>query len=192
MWGVPDYISYCTVTLGRFMLGAWIFRMGWMQRTSELRPLFQRWAVILLCAGILLSLANMRLYGINEALAFAVDPLPHLVLALGYAAVIVAVCTSESVRLAMRGVAAVGRTALTNYLLQSVMYVFVLYGFGFGLLDSLGATLCLGLAIATYALQVILSSWWVRRFRFGPVEWIWRSLTYGQRQPMRLIASDHT
>jgi uncharacterized protein len=190
MWGVPDYISYCTVTLGRFMLGAWIFRMGWMQRTNELRPLFRRWAVILFCAGILLSLANMRLYEINEALAFAVDPLPHLVLALGYGAIVVAACKNESIRLALGGVAAVGRTALTNYLLQSVMYVFVLYGFGFGLLDALGATLCLALALVTFAMQVLFSNWWVRRFRFGPMEWIWRSLTYGQRQPMRLITSD--
>lgn len=188
MWGVPDYISYCTVTLGRFMLGAWIFRMGWMQRTNELRPLFQRWAVILFCAGILLSLGNMWLYKTNEALAFAIDPLPHLVLALGYGAVIVAICKYESMRHAFGGVAAVGRTALTNYLLQSVVYVFFLYGFGFGLLDVLGATLCLGLALTTFAMQIFFSRWWVRRFRFGPLEWIWRSLTYGQRQPMRLIA----
>ncbi len=192
MWGVPDYISYCSVTLGRFMLGAWIFRKGWMQRTDELRPLFRRWAVILVSTGISLSLVTTALYEINEAVAWAIDPLPHLVLALGYGALIVSVCKNESARRAMSGIAAVGRTALTNYLLQSLMYVFVLYGFGFGLLDRLGASLCLSLALATFTLQVLLSSWWVRRFRFGPMEWIWRSLTYGQRQPMRLIVEPET
>jgi uncharacterized protein len=188
MWGTPDYISYCTVTLGRFMLGAWIFRKGWIQRSQELRPLFVRWAKILVGAGLLLSLANMRLYEVNESLAYAIDPLPHLVLALGYGAVVVSICKNQSVRRALGGVAAVGRTALSNYLLQSVMYVFVLYGFGFGLLDHLGATLCLVLAVVTFSLQVMLSSWWVRRYRFGPMEWIWRSLTYGQKQAMPLTA----
>ncbi|MCH9692886.1 MAG: DUF418 domain-containing protein [Gammaproteobacteria bacterium] len=186
MWGVPFYIHYCATALGRFMLGAWIFRQGWLQNTSTLRPVFRRWAGILIGTGVALVLAGMGISQFSEALAFSFDPLPQLVLALGYAAAIVALCRSERFRNAMRGVAAVGRTALTNYLLQSLIYVFVLFGFGLGLLNVLGATLCFALAVAFFAVQIWASGWWVTRFRFGPVEWLWRSLTYGKRQPFRL------
>ena len=86
------------------------------------------------------------------------------------------------------GIASVGRTALTNYLMQSLVYIFILYGFGLGLLVVLGQTLCFVMAVATFAIQMWLSSWWLRKYRFGPVEWLWRSLTYRQRQPF-LISS---
>jgi uncharacterized protein len=189
MWGTPDYIPYCTTSLGRFMLGAWIFRQGWLQRTDRFRLQFRRWAAILIPGGIVLSLVSMKIDEISDATAWVFDPVPQLVLALGYGALVVSLCQSEAFRNAMGGVAAIGRTALTNYLLQGVMYVFVLYGFGFGLLNMLGATTCLLLAVLTFIVQVQLSHWWVRRFQFGPMEWVWRSLTYGQMQPMRRAES---
>ncbi len=190
MWGMPFYIKYCATALGRFMLGAWIFRQGWLQKTATLRPEFRRWAMILIGSGITLTIVGFGIDRISGALAYVFAPLPQLVLALGYGAAIVALCQSENFRSAMKGVAAVGRTALSNYLLQSVMYIFVLYGFGFGLLNILGATLCFVLAVGFFALQMWASSWWVERFRFGPLEWVWRSLTYKQRQPFRLTVSD--
>lgn len=78
-----------------------------------------------------------------------------------------------------------GRMALTNYLSQSVVYLAVFYGFGLTLLGRVGAAFCLALSIVVFAGQVALSSWWLRRFQFGPAEWLWRSLTYGARQPIR-------
>jgi uncharacterized protein len=76
--------------------------------------------------------------------------------------------------------------ALTNYLTHSFFYVFLFWGFGLGLLGRVGATFCVALSLAIFAAQIALSSWWLHRFRFGPAEWLWRSLTYGARQPMRL------
>ena len=186
MWTMPFYVYYCANALGRFMLGAWIFRQGWLQTTSIMRPAFRRWALILIGSGIALTLVGYQISDLNGALAHSFSPLPHLLLALGYGAAVVALCQNEKFRRAMTGVAAVGRTALSNYLLQSVMYIFVLFGFGFGLLSQLGATLCLAIAVVFFAIQMLLSSWWVRHFRFGPAEWVWRSLTYKQRQPFRL------
>lgn len=188
MWGMPFYIHYCATALGRFMLGAWIFRQGWLQSTSTLRPAFRRWSILLIGAGLALTFAGRGIDQLSGALAYSFSPLPQLVLALGYGAAIVALCGSERFRNAMSGVAAVGRTALTNYLLQSVMYLFVLYGFGLGLIDRLGATLCLLLAIGFFSIQMWTSRWWMSRFRFGPMEWVWRSLTYKQLQPFRLTA----
>lgn len=84
--------------------------------------------------------------------------------------------------------AAVGRTALSNYLLQSIVCTTIFYSYGLGLFGKVPPSGGLAIALVLFALQIPLSVWWLRRFRFGPVEWLWRSLTYGKAQPMRLAA----
>ncbi len=84
-----------------------------------------------------------------------------------------------------RAFAAVGRTAFTNYLLQTVVATTVFYGHGLGLFGRVSRFEALGFVVAVWVGQVILSVVWLRSFRFGPVEWLWRTLTYGERQPMR-------
>ena len=81
-------------------------------------------------------------------------------------------------------VGAVGRMALTNYLLQSVAFVLLFFGYGLGWFGQTGAFYGLILATAIFALQIVFSQWWLKRFRFGPAEWLWRTLTYGKLQPM--------
>jgi len=78
-----------------------------------------------------------------------------------------------------------GRMALTNYLLQSVICTTIFYSYGFGLYDKVGPAACIILTILVYMIQVPLSIWWLKRFQFGPMEWLWRSLTYWRVQPMR-------
>ncbi len=78
---------------------------------------------------------------------------------------------------------AVGRMALTNYLLQSILLVPLCMAFS--LFDRVTPVMGLLLAIAVAMIQVPLSNWWLTRFRFGPAEWLWRSITYGQAQKMR-------
>jgi uncharacterized protein len=75
--------------------------------------------------------------------------------------------------------------ALTNYLAQSVVLSLLFYGYGLGLYGRLGSAAGAGIGLALYAGQVAFSCAWLRRYRFGPVEWVWRSLTYGRGQPMR-------
>ena len=84
-----------------------------------------------------------------------------------------------------RAFAAVGRTAFTNYLLQTVVATTVFYGHGLGLFGRVTRFEALIFVVAVWVGQVILSVLWLRTFRFGPVEWLWRTLTYGERQPMR-------
>ncbi|ESS13063.1 MAG: putative membrane protein [uncultured archaeon A07HR60] len=84
-----------------------------------------------------------------------------------------------------RGFAAVGRTAFTNYLLQTVVATSVFYGHGLGLFGSVSRVETMGFVAAVWIAQIVLSVLWLRKFRFGPVEWLWRTLTYGQRQPLR-------
>ena len=78
-----------------------------------------------------------------------------------------------------------GRMACTNYLSQSVIGIILFYGIGFRLGNQVGLLGTELIALAVYALQAAFSFLWLRHFRFGPVEWVWRMLTYGQRLPLR-------
>jgi uncharacterized protein len=77
----------------------------------------------------------------------------------------------------------VGRMALTNYIMQSVVCVLIFY-MG-GLVTNPRPALSLMIAVAVFATQMVWSAWWLERYRFGPLEWVWRSLTYRRAQPMR-------
>lgn len=81
--------------------------------------------------------------------------------------------------------AAVGRMALTNYLMQSLICTTLFYGYGFNLFGRLDYAWQLAVVAAVWALQLALSPWWLRRFHFGPAEWLWRWMTYRARPPMK-------
>ena len=80
----------------------------------------------------------------------------------------------------------VGRMALTNYLLQSIICTTIFYGYGLALYGRIGVAAGIVLAMTIYLLQVLFSRWWLHHFRYGPMEWLWRTLTYGHRQPIYL------
>lgn len=80
----------------------------------------------------------------------------------------------------------VGRMALTNYLMHSVIGALIFNGYGLGFYEQVGAAGLWGVTILIFLVQIPLSGWWLSQFRFGPMEWLWRSLTYRQRQPFRL------
>ena len=113
---------------------------------------------------------------------------PSITVSLGYVGLVMLACRTAALRRFTRPFAAVGRTALTNYLLQTVLCTTVFYGHGlgwFGSVDRLGQ---MGVAAGVWAVQLAVSPLWLRRFRFGPAEWAWRSLTYGTRLPIRRAA----
>ena len=84
------------------------------------------------------------------------------------------------------GLAAVGRMALSNYLLQSLVFTLIFYGYGLGVYGQAGPFLTLLLSLLFFRLQIWMSNWWLARFRFGPAEWLWRCMTYGKLQPLRV------
>ena len=100
--------------------------------------------------------------------------------------IVVALHTGLGKRL-FRVFAPVGQMALTNYLAQGFIYAFVLFGVGpgLGLAGRIGTFAVVLISIAFFAFQVIFSHWWLARYRFGPLEWLWRTLTYGERPQMR-------
>jgi uncharacterized protein len=106
-------------------------------------------------------------------------------LALGYAAALVLLLRWPRAQRLLAPLASLGRAALSNYLCQSFILGALFYGYGAGLYGRLGTASAAGVGLVIYALQVVASHIWFRHFHFGPAEWLWRSLTYGQRQPMR-------
>lgn len=176
-------------TIMLFLLGAFVWRTGVIQDASRHRPLFWTVASVGLVGGALLTLATegrslVNWPSLGPANLFA-WPLAPIVLALGYAASVVLLATAQSSQGMLGWAGPLGRTAFTNYLLQSVVLGWIFYGYGLGLFGRMGSATALVLGVTVYVAQAVFSGWWLQRYRFGPVEWLWRSLMYGRRQPMR-------
>ena len=107
-------------------------------------------------------------------------------MALGYLAWIVRALQQEALARALRWLAPAGRMALTNYLLQSLVMTWIFCGYGLGYFERMPRAWQPLLVVAFFMLQVAASHWWLSRFRFGPVEWLWRWFTYGARPPLRI------
>lgn len=109
-----------------------------------------------------------------------------VLVSMGYVGLAMLFCRSGMFAALRARLAAVGRMALTNYLLQTVIGVFIFYGYGLGLFGRVGRFDLWWFILGIWIVQLILSPWWLARYRFGPAEWLWRSLTYLRRQPMRV------
>jgi uncharacterized protein len=108
-----------------------------------------------------------------------------LLVALGHVGLVMTLVRRGALGWLTARLAAVGRMALSNYLSHSLLCTFLFWGWGLGLfgkVDRLGQA---GIVVGIWVLTLLWSPWWLARFRFGPAEWAWRSLTYGRRQPMR-------
>ena len=114
-----------------------------------------------------------------------VEACSYVPLALAYGAGLFLILRYRPVLRALSFAAPLGQMALTNYLTQTVVLGLLFYGYGFGLMGKLGPAKASLIGIAIYCAQLVISVFWLRRFRFGPCEWVWRSMTYGCLQPMR-------
>jgi uncharacterized protein len=106
-------------------------------------------------------------------------------ISIGHASLLMLIYRSRLVPWLMKALANVGQMAFTNYLMQSIICTWFFYGYGFGYYNKLKFHELYYFVFAVWILQLIYSSIWLRYFRFGPFEWVWRSLTYWKRQPMK-------
>jgi uncharacterized protein len=174
--------------LAMFLVGLWAGRHMIFRDPAAHRRLFRQ----VLFWGLPISLlgnavfAWMRLAGDEPStvrdLVYAVSAVP---LAMAYLAGLSLLWMRPKAQRWLAALAPAGRAALTVYLSQTIICIALFYGVGLGLGGRVGPTLFLPIALAIFAVQVALSLLWLRYFRFGPVEWVWRSLTYGRREPLR-------
>jgi len=182
--------------LALFLVGMYFGKRQIFQRLEAHLPLFRRGVRIGLGAGLPASFAlawlartsggdfTSPLAGVWPTLGLIVGP----VLTLGYFSGFVLLAQRESWRWRLAPLAAAGRMALSNYIMQSVICTLIFYSFGLGLFGQVGAFAGLAISIAIWVVQLPISVAWLSWFHFGPLEWVWRSLTYGRPQRLRKAA----
>jgi uncharacterized protein len=182
-------------TIGLFLLGAFAWRTGILRNPPRHLLFSIAAACIVLGAASILSHAGGFIAGGSIAggrIAALANPLGTILLALGYGAGIIGIANLKRGKSLLGWAAPLGRMAFTNYLAQSVILGWIFYGYGLGLFGRLGVTSALTIALAVYAGQVVFSAWWLRHYRYGPVEWLWRTLMYGSAQPMSRLPRQQT
>jgi uncharacterized protein len=122
------------------------------------------------------------------AFASSTYDLGRLSIALAHLGVIMLLCRTGWLAWLTRSLGAIGQMAFSNYIFHSVVCAFLFTGYGFALYGRLRRHELYYVVAAIWAFQMIVSPLWLRRFQFGPMEWLWRSLTYWKRQPMRRTA----
>ncbi len=188
-----ETLAFLAFALGMFLLGAWLLRSGAIAQPSAHARLYGLLRRVALPAGLALALASTAVSveldwerdGTRSMMAMALMLVASPLMSLGYLAFVVgALQTSRGSRV-LGALAPAGRMALTNYLLQSVIGTLAFYGYGLGLWGQVPRRWQLLGVLVVFAAQVVASRWWLSRFRFGPMEWLWRACTYGRFPPMR-------
>lgn len=186
-------VAFAIYATGLFLLGMWVWRAGIVQHLEEYKPILKKVCAWCLPIGLVMS--------IYYAVVTAVVPEGHVsmwawsaqvlwlpgshILAAGYASGLALLFLREDWSRRLAPFAAVGRTALTNYLMQSVICTLFFYHYITGWYGRVGPALALVPTVVLYAAQVGISNWWLQRYRFGPMEWLWRGMTYGRFPSLR-------
>lgn len=177
--------------LGMFLLGAYIGKRRLYRDLQAHSGLFGRVFVICAPLGVV---GNALLVAIGPVTP-AFPPSPSWVAQQTLAAVAVPLMTlgyatgfawlwSKNNGSYLRAIGPAGRTALTTYVSQTLVGVFVFYGIGLGLHGSADLAACVAFAVAVFVVQCAIATLWLKHFRFGPLEWLWRRATYGTPLPM--------
>ncbi|HZW62365.1 MAG TPA: DUF418 domain-containing protein [Flavobacteriaceae bacterium] len=176
---------------GVFLLGLWagkkIIHHNLLNNISFLKKVL----ITGLAIGLPFNLLRGYLAFYTESLGDTLNYFLHVVtytlgtvpLALGYAAGIALLCKKHVIFLKL--FTPIGKTALTCYLSQSIIAILLFYGFGFNLTGKYGFTIIMIIAFCIFAGQVIISKIWLQYYKFGPMEWLWRKLTYGSNLKLR-------
>lgn len=192
----PGYYLDNLELLGIMLLGLWTARRGAVRDAGIRRSLARASLPWLLFVGlggcgIWTAMTDFGLgepHGLADTIArrLAFWPVGAVSLGLGYAAAVALLVRNERWQRRLAVFAPVGRMALTNYLLTCLAVAVTAWPWGFGRYGGFSPALALGCVAGIFALQLAASRWWLRRFRYGPCEWLWRALTYGRLPPMRL------
>ena len=185
---LPLLLSRIPTVLAMFLLGLYLGRSAFMQdlesRKESLGKIRNRSLALGFGLMFLIVLATKYLPTTSSLIAIIEDQyLAGPILCLGYASTLTLEYLKNPNRKIFSGFAIVGRMALTNYILQSLILAALSYGWGFGLALQLNGFQVLLISIFLYLAQILLSYHWLRRFNFGPLEWIWRCVTYWKLIP---------
>ena len=200
IWKNPLGITSSVAVFAMFLLGLYVGRRRILHDIPQHLPLIRKVLYWGLGVGIASAVAEWLLgyhfgYFIwsENAAPIGIRFLGEILfvygstaLALGYGAGIVLLAHGRKWNPALRLLENLGKMALTVYLSGTLMFTILFYGYGFGQLFLIGPAGVTAYAILFFSVQLVFCTWWLRRFRFGPMEWAWRCLTYWKVQPLRL------
>tara|TARA_B110001452_G_C15205913_1_gene418359 strand:- start:267 stop:1484 length:1218 start_codon:yes stop_codon:yes gene_type:complete len=177
---------------GLMLIGMALFKVGVLSGRHS-----SRYYLILVILGLCVGLPLVTLSVINLTensydpvysrlgIGLAYNYIGSIAMAMAYVGIVMRFVQSSWLSSLQRRLAAVGRTAFTNYFMQSLICTFIFYGVGLGLFNSSERWQQVLIVIGIWTLQLVLAPLWLEKYRFGPLEWLWRSLTYMSIQPMR-------
>ncbi|MDP4537535.1 DUF418 domain-containing protein [Alkalimonas collagenimarina] len=188
----PALLVFVPTILGTFLLGAALGRAGVFSNLEQHQPFFWR----LMWLGYAIGLPLALIYGIYGTEVEVISPsirnaalmtcstLANIALCLAYMATLVNLYLHKVRFIGV--LAPAGRMALSNYLLHSIVFTLLFYGYGLGLYGEFGRAVTTLMALTLYGFQLWFSQYWLQRYQLGPVEWLWRSLTYGKRPALKI------
>jgi uncharacterized protein len=187
-------IMSLVVLIPIFILGFWLVVTEKITKHQEHHKFFSLLAKVGLCVGIPLNVASILiiqhpataisvvLQGVGQTLFY----IGQYLLSAGYLGLVVCALNKQKWQQFFAAFSPMGQMALTNYLMHSVILTSIFYGYAGGQYGEISRAPQMLIVIAIIVTQIILSKWWLNRYRFGPMEWLWRSLTYKKMQPMKL------
>jgi uncharacterized protein len=191
---MPGIIFFYPVVLSMFLVGMWAARTRIIADYDQHLAFFGKtfwWGLgIGLIGNIIYVLAyrkaNMAAQDVWSWLFATFHTVGGIALGAFYVSSVVLLFAKGKAANLVKFLSPVGRMALTNYLMHSLITSILFMGWGFGLFGKLEIWQGMLLTVIIFTWQIPLSRWWLSRFRFGPVEWLWRTLTYGKIQPMKV------
>jgi uncharacterized protein len=187
----PLLFSRIPTVLAMFLIGLYLGRSGFIRRLPDevetLRKV-RRWGLLIGFTLMVIIVAGTKFLPTVSALVAIIEDqyLAGPILCLGYAAALTLDFLKNPNRRIYRYFSLVGRMALTNYLSQSVVLTFISYGWGLGYALKLNGFQVMGIVCILYFLQIVVSNIWLRNFTYGPLEWVWRCITYWKPLPIRV------
>jgi uncharacterized protein len=188
------FVSRIPKVLGMMLIGYVIGRSGFYKKVQQYKKQLV-WSVVI---GLIVSLPanymlahymknpgayyNLEMEGWYETIVYALGVAP---LALVYVILLALLLQQKLIQSIFKIVALVGKMAFSNYMMHSIIGIITFYGIGFGMMEKVGPLAWTVFAVIVFIFQIIVSSIWLKYFEFGPIEWVWRSLTYGKKQTLK-------
>jgi uncharacterized protein len=182
-------------TFAFFLVGLFVGRSGFFKRYKEEPKLMKKILVYSLIAlvgsfgimasGFISMGTNFNLQSWNAMIGLTGMDMSNAAMTIIYIVLFAMWFKKSKGEKLLLKFAPYGRMALTNYVLQSIIFTFVFFGWGFGLIGELRQVYTFLLALLFIALQMLVSKWWMQYFKYGPLEWLWRSLTFFKIFPFR-------
>lgn len=187
-WSVNNsfmgFIFYVFMILPLMMIGAGASKLDWLQKANTQK---KKWTIILIVFFILGLAAKCVPFfmGFSVSIQYVQDVIGGPLLGIAYIAVIVLLMTNQSVARLLKPLASAGKMSISIYLMQSLIGTLIFYHYALGLYGKVSMSTGTWLAVAIYVIQVIFAELWLSKFKQGPVEKLWRTLTYGNEKYKR-------